>query len=903
MRKYKYISVAIIMIILFNMFSAYAIEEKEKNNLNNVDLFKTIKNLSFEDKQFNYSNDILSTNPDIKNGLAISETSGKDFIYESKIKVNQNTSGEFSLVFRYTEKEDITDSYKYYKATVNFDTKKTYISRVDKNQTIMLTSEKDINELEFITENNETSVEKEIEFKVVVIDNHYSIYIGDDNVCNTYDYINTSQIYSDSKYISSGFVGVSSNLCDLDITNLKIKTIDNKNTPYLKDVELSSSRGDIERNSEFRSSQLIYQYYVSNDTNSLKLNAKPMNKNTKVTFLYESGKIIKDDIIALLNGQNIINVICENKGVFIKYKINVYKRSEKENYYYEDFRSQYHYSPKDGVITNIAGLVKVEDTYHNFYEYSIIQNEKEISMWSHTTSKDLIKWEEKPIAFYSNEQGEMLSSTIVYDKNNTSGLFKENTGGLISIISVNSTSKNNLICAYSEDNGYTWKNTSGSIMTYTDKENKELNSDILELSNPQIFRYEDKWFMVTSKENLTIYSSKDLLNWKYESTNENVNFSNASIFRTQVIEQEENSEVNSTKKSEDEIEYKWVVIGDNNSYKIGDFNNDNTSAQIYKFKIDEKYKTTIGKMNYGTDVDYSKIYYIDEYGEKNIDVVATSLMDCLAIDDELKVTKSNFIGNTSLMVDLKVLKNNNKFKLVQKPIKNYKNYYNDKKTFSFSGVVSDSDDNILKDLEYASYVIDAKITPKNSTITGFNLLMEDNKKTSINYYNVTKELIIDRSKSGELTENQSDFNKVISNIIREDINKDGSIDFKIYVDNSTIEIYMANNTKVYSYKVFPKENSKGMEFFTVGGDTKIDIKVTPINTIWDKVKKEIEEPTIKTTEKITEITTKQKSIFSDVHIIIIIIIILGTALGCLGIYAGFKSLKTNNIFEKKNKKR
>ena len=54
--------------------------------------------------------------------------------------------------------------------------------------------------------------------------------------------------------------------------------------------------------------------------------------------------------------------------------------------------------------------------------------------WAHATSRDLLHWDEEPIAFYPDATGHMFSGSVVVDSTNSSGLFKSPEGGLVAII-------------------------------------------------------------------------------------------------------------------------------------------------------------------------------------------------------------------------------------------------------------------------------------------------------------------------------------------------------------------------------------------------------------------------------------------------------------------------------------
>ena len=939
MNKHKIVSIFLITIILFNVFSVCnvtAINDDEKeNSINNSIPLSPLEHINnFEDNVYKS----IKTNGD---DLTVLDGVAKNFVYNARVQLNNNSRGELSLLFRYNMLENethFTNELTYYFATINLEKRTAYIGKSHNNTIQKISKEVKIN---FSSSRDENNLLNELNLKVEAIDEHISFYIDGINICNTYSYIETRQIFGQGAILSKGSFAILSNFADLSIKDISYTNIKAGKKPYLKDLKLTPKNGKVEKSTPFVNDKLIYQYYVDSKTTQIDINGIPIDENADITYRYANGSKIDGNKIILTPKQNIVYITVKNEMATIDYKLNIYKRSNNENYYNENYRGQYHYSPKDGEISSITGLVKMGDTYHNFYEYYANSKGKEVPMWSHTTSKDLIKWSEQPISMCSDELGKLLSGTVVYDENNTSGLFKDEKGGLLALMVV-SGDGNQLIYAYSDDAGLTWSKGDKVLIN---KENEALKSD--NFSNPQVFRYDGKWFMVLSNGAMRIYSSDNLLDWKIESvyttndkysnfsTDYDINMSLISMFRTEVSVYEDETTQYEFTNNDEQTEFKWVVIGDENKYKIGEFTNENTPNGRYEFIPDNSYKKVDGVMNYSDDVKCSKIYYTGEYlaekpSERTTDnttpsstnnnnensndnensqddnkttlnhkVIATSIIDCTGyFKNEKDEINSNFSGQTSLNVNLDVQKNKNgQYKLTQTPIENY-NKYMSKDVFAYNGTVNSNSANILHSLNYNSYVIDATLTPQGSTVTGFNLLQGNGEKVSINYYSITRELTIDRSSSGIVPDNSAVFKKIYTQSLGNNTNIDGSINLKIYVDNSSVEVYLLDNTKVCSLKVFPSKESNNMEFYTVAGDTNIDIEVTPINSIWDKASTEKEPTTKPPTSKPTEASTENKNITSHINIIIVIISVLGLALLGVGTYTGLKTYKAKKSIKR-----
>ena len=64
-------------------------------------------------------------------------------------------------------------------------------------------------------------------------------------------------------------------------------------------------------------------------------------------------------------------------------------------------------------------------------------------------------WKEEPIAFYPDENGAMFSGAIVADTTNSSGLFDDDKGGLVALITADGNGQR-IKLAYSKDEGKTW---------------------------------------------------------------------------------------------------------------------------------------------------------------------------------------------------------------------------------------------------------------------------------------------------------------------------------------------------------------------------------------------------------------------------------------------------------------
>ncbi|MBB5395982.1 fructan beta-fructosidase [Mucilaginibacter sp. AK015] len=188
--------------------------------------------------------------------------------------------------------------------------------------------------------------------------------------------------------------------------------------------------------------------------------------------------------------------------------------------YHEPYRPQVHFSPKEHWTNDPNGLVYYKGTYHLFFQYYPKATVWGPMHWGHAVSKDLIHWEQLPIALYPDKLGYIFSGSAVIDKDNTSGLGTKDKPAIVAIFThhdpkgekAGSAKFQNQSLAYSLDEGLTWIKYKGNPVLK--------NPGIRDFRDPKVCWYApgNKWIMtLATKDRITFYSSPDLKKWKKES--------------------------------------------------------------------------------------------------------------------------------------------------------------------------------------------------------------------------------------------------------------------------------------------------------------------------------------------------------------------------------------------------
>ena len=180
----------------------------------------------------------------------------------------------------------------------------------------------------------------------------------------------------------------------------------------------------------------------------------------------------------------------------------------------EKYRPSYHHAPERGWMNDPNGLFFKDGVWHLYCQYNPYGSMWGNMHWAHSTSTDLVHWQQQPVALAPDAWGTMFSGSCVVDHNNTAGFGKD------AIISMYTSSRPTPFggdvqaqcIAYSNDGGKTFTKYVGNPVITDEKK---------DFRDPHVFWNEEAGFwnmILAAGQEMQIYSSANLKDWKYESS-------------------------------------------------------------------------------------------------------------------------------------------------------------------------------------------------------------------------------------------------------------------------------------------------------------------------------------------------------------------------------------------------
>lgn len=177
-------------------------------------------------------------------------------------------------------------------------------------------------------------------------------------------------------------------------------------------------------------------------------------------------------------------------------------------------RPEVHFTPARNWMNDPNGLVYFDGRYHLFFQHNPYGAQWGHMSWGHAVSRDLLRWEELPLAIPETRAWMIFSGSIVHDKTDSSGLGTHGTSPLVAIYTAHGQGSPHLqsqAIASSVDGGRTWTQYPG---------NPVLDLHLQAFRDPKVFWHEPsrEWVMVVALSDLhqvSFYGSADLKQWRH----------------------------------------------------------------------------------------------------------------------------------------------------------------------------------------------------------------------------------------------------------------------------------------------------------------------------------------------------------------------------------------------------
>ena len=510
-----------------------------------------------------------------------------------------------------------------------------------------------------------------------------------------------------------------------------------------------------------------------------------------------------------INVDHIVATNLPRKGAGVL-RLSDYAKTD--DYYRERYRPQYHFTPPMNWMNDPNGLVYFEGEYHLFYQHNPHGNSWGHMSWGHAVSKDLVHWKHLPIALHEEYGVMVFSGCCVVDHENTSGFGSEGKPPMVAIYTGHGLGKQTQDVAYSTDRGRTWTKYSG---------NPVLDKNEADFRDPKVFWHQptNKWVMVVSMANekfVEFYSSDDLKTWKYLSkfgpagVKNKPNWECPDLFELPI----ENEPGKSRWVLEVDMGNGSVAGGSGGEYFVGHFdgreftcNHDITKSQW---------------VDYGRDF-YAPVSFSD-IPKSDGRRIWIGWMNNWETNN---VPTRPWRSAMSIPRTLTLKKKGDSYALIQKPVKELESLRRIgavAKKFDVDGELR------LHNITTSNRVeIKATLDVLSSRECGLKFCVGDSEQTLVGYDSKRKEVFVDRTKSGE-----SDFHSAFAGKHRAPFKAtDGRVDLRVFLDDSSIEVFVADGEVVLTDRIFPDPKSQGFGAFSKGGKALIEsLEVFQLRSIW-----------------------------------------------------------------------
>lgn len=489
---------------------------------------------------------------------------------------------------------------------------------------------------------------------------------------------------------------------------------------------------------------------------------------------------------------------------------------EKESYYNENYRPQFHFTPEKSWMNDPNGMVYYEGEYHLFYQYYPDSTVWGPMHWGHAISNDLVHWQHLPIAIYPDEHGYIFSGSAVVDWGNTSGLGKNGQPPLIAIFTYHDPNgekagENNFQnqgIAFSNDKGRTWEKVGEPVLK---------NPGIKDFRDPKVMWHADseKWIMTLAvQDHIEFYSSRNLIEWQRESSFGKQLGAHGGVWECPDLFQ---MIVEGTEEKQ------WVLLvsinpggpngGSATQYFVGNFDGNKFTTSQKEIKWVDSGRDNYAGVTWSdipeTDGRRLFIGWMSNWSYATV-VPTEKWRSAMTIPRELKLVKT---GGNNVLVSV--------------PVEELKKIRGGKVDIKSQVIVGEIKID-TKQIQIQNSEMKFEFQLNNNPEFGINLKNEKGESFKIGYSLQKGVFYTDRSNAGN-----NSFSDNFSGIHIANYKAGETMKIDLFIDEASIEVFIDNGKLVLTDIVFPTTPFNQLELFSTNGNINlIDAQIWNLKSIW-----------------------------------------------------------------------
>jgi fructan beta-fructosidase len=474
-------------------------------------------------------------------------------------------------------------------------------------------------------------------------------------------------------------------------------------------------------------------------------------------------------------------------------------------------RPGFHFTPAKNWMNDPNGLVFLEGEYHLFYQHNAFADTPGSIGWGHAISRDLIHWEHLPVAIPFVDAGEesimAFSGCAVVDHHNSSGFGLNGQAPLILIFTGHIDAKQiqDQRLAFSNDRGRTWRIYEG---------NPVLDIGQKDFRDPKVFWHapSSRWIMLVVLANdckAQFYGSSNLRDWTHLSdwgpfSSHEWNWEVPELFELPVLDSTDTGL----------SETRWVLKvdvgaggpfgGSAGMYFLGQFDGEKFIAD----DADLNLETPANWLDYGKDF-YAPITFANLPDDRLIWLGWMNNWQYAA-----QTPTSPWRGAMSIPRTIGLKRFSSGLELIQQPVRELEQLRG--KHHRFTDVQLEAGSRSLE-VHGERLEIIAEFKLETASEFGLKVRVGPNNETIVGYNTSSRELFVDRRKSGQVDFNEHFTGKHSGPLPLED----GLLRLHIFIDSCSLEVFGNHGRIVITDLIFPEFNATGLELFANNGNVKL----------------------------------------------------------------------------------